>query len=232
MARWTSKSGDDTLTGSWFTDTLRGEKGDDALTAKVGNDTLIGGQGNDVLNGGLGSDAYIYHSGDGNDIIADQGGIHDTLTGGLGNDNLVGGVGDDAYVYRVGDGSDVITDNGIASDKDSLILQRISPDDVGVSREGNNLILGFADDNTLTVKGYFEQNAQSGQTIKTIHFDNQTVWDVETVKALAIQGTDGNDKLYGYETDDVIIGKAGNDNIYGNDGNDQLTGGRGDDFYL
>ena len=42
-------------------------------------------------------------------------------------------------------------------------------------------------------------------------------------------GTEGNDTLTGYATDDVLDSGAGNDYIYGRDGNDTLSGGEGDD---
>jgi Ca2+-binding RTX toxin-like protein len=44
-----------------------------------------------------------------------------------------------------------------------------------------------------------------------------------------INGTTGNDKLYGTGTDDLINGGAGNDTILAGDGDDVIDGGDGDD---
>lgn len=59
-------------------DTLVGLKGNDKLDGGDGNDTLMGGKDNDMLIGGLGHDTYLYHKGDGFDVIKDEGG-NDTL---------------------------------------------------------------------------------------------------------------------------------------------------------
>lgn len=55
-------SGDDTLTGSWFRDTLVGNVGDDVLDGRFGADTLKGGLGNDTLIGGgaWGKDTFVF----------------------------------------------------------------------------------------------------------------------------------------------------------------------------
>jgi Ca2+-binding RTX toxin-like protein len=48
----------------------------------------------------------------------------------------------------------------------------------------------------------------------------------------AINGTSGNDKLYGTSANDLIKGLAGNDNIYGKGGADVLSGGTGQDKFI
>ena len=82
-------NGDDTLIGREGDDLLRGGSGDDILKGNGGNDQLSAGSGNDVLNGGdgrdilegwsdndrltggSGADTFIFHSGDGKDVITD-----------------------------------------------------------------------------------------------------------------------------------------------------------------
>ncbi len=56
------KSGDDTLTGSWFNDNLSGGYGDDTINGGFGNDTIKGGLGNDDLYGGKawGKDSFVF----------------------------------------------------------------------------------------------------------------------------------------------------------------------------
>ncbi|EBY8948246.1 hypothetical protein D6T17_29080, partial [Salmonella enterica subsp. enterica serovar Oranienburg] len=43
-------------------------------------------------------------------------------------------------------------------------------------------------------------------------------------------GTDGDDTIYGWSTDDTLTGGAGNDRLYGQGGHDTLIGGAGDDY--
>ncbi len=79
-ATW-GKMGDDVIVASddnehtiyamMGNDTLKGGAGIDKLNGGIGDDTLIGGQGDDVLNGGIGDDTYVYHKGDGKDVIRD-----------------------------------------------------------------------------------------------------------------------------------------------------------------
>ena len=45
----------------------------------------------------------------------------------------------------------------------------------------------------------------------------------------AIHGGDGDDSIYGYAGDDTLHGDAGNDLLNGDEGNDYLDGGTGDD---
>ena len=47
---------------------------------------------------------------------------------------------------------------------------------------------------------------------------------------LFVEGTSGNDKLYGSSKDDTLIGGDGHDRLFGRDGNDTLIGGNGNDW--
>ena len=48
---------------------------------------------------------------------------------------------------------------------------------------------------------------------------------------LGIQnGTEGNDRLYGKNGNNILAGGAGNDYLYGREGDDTLEGGTGDDY--
>jgi Ca2+-binding RTX toxin-like protein len=124
-------SGDDTITGSKWSDILNGFAGDDAIDGGRrndliyggdGDDTLVGGSGNDRLYGGGGNDSLSGGSGNdrldggndddsleggsGNDRLAGRDG-HDDLFGGAGHDQLVGGDGDDSL--EGGSGHDKLT---------------------------------------------------------------------------------------------------------------------------
>lgn len=60
--------------------TFYGTADDDTIIATRDDDVLAGLTGNDNLLGGAGSDTYIYASGDGNDVIIDEGNAGDTDT--------------------------------------------------------------------------------------------------------------------------------------------------------
>lgn len=61
--------GDDTIYGGEGNDTLIGGPGRDRIIGGLGDDIIIGGPDNDILSGDNGSDTYIYHQGDGMDLI-------------------------------------------------------------------------------------------------------------------------------------------------------------------
>lgn len=82
--------------------------GNDTITGSVFNDTLLGFDGNDTISGGRRAD--ILAGGAGNDTLNGEGGT-DTITGGAGADIMSGGGGNDTFVYTsLGDVGDKITD--------------------------------------------------------------------------------------------------------------------------
>jgi Ca2+-binding RTX toxin-like protein len=65
--------GDDTLVGGQGDDSLYGGDGNDVIDAGQGDDYIEAGLGDDVLSGGQGDDTFVFHAGDGNDVILDFG---------------------------------------------------------------------------------------------------------------------------------------------------------------
>jgi Ca2+-binding RTX toxin-like protein len=49
-----------------------GTSADETITGSAGSDKIYAGEGSDRLVGLAGSDTYVYHRGDGNDIIEEQ----------------------------------------------------------------------------------------------------------------------------------------------------------------
>lgn len=191
------------LTGTSGADTIIGYATDDVLTGFGGNDTLTGNAGLDMLDGGPG------------------------------NDVLQGGTGNDTYRITRGDGQDTITDVDAAVGNVDCVQYAadiLSPE-VQATRSGNNLVLkltGTTDQ--VTVTNYFENDGATSSSVERIEFlADGTFWDVNTVKALALTGTSGNDTITGYATADTLAGLAGNDSLTGNAGNDTLDGGTGND---
>lgn len=124
----TGKGGNDTITGTAFTDNIDGGTGNDTITggpatstapdvitggAGNGNDTITGVEGNDSLTGGGGNDTIEGSGGD--DTLNGEAG-KDPLSGGAGNDTLNGGANDDTLNGGVGadtlngnDGNDTLS---------------------------------------------------------------------------------------------------------------------------
>jgi hypothetical protein len=109
----TALEGNDTVTGTSFSDLILGNQGNDSLEGGAGDDIIYGGQdddtirgtlGNNLLLGNLGND--IIFTGSGNDTVY-GGQDNDTITatsgnnfiyGNLGNDSIIAGSGDD-YIH-------------------------------------------------------------------------------------------------------------------------------------
>ena len=202
-------------------DTLNGGAGIDLLYGDDGNDVVTGAAGNDSLNGGLGNDMLTGDSGD------------DVLDGGPGADTLTGGVGSDVYLFGRGSGQDAVQnfDSG-ASKVDAIrIAADVASADVLVSRNANaDLILSIAGTaDTMTVLGFFNNDGANTSNLEEIRFADGTVWNVNTVKAQALVGTESAQTLYGYATPDVINAGGGADTVYGAAGGDTLNGDAGDD---
>ena len=80
-------------------DYLTGGAGVDNLNGGAGNDTLEGGDGWDVLTGGSGADHFVFHRGDGPDVITDfQQGVDKIVLDGFSVHN-VGAFGIDGELW-------------------------------------------------------------------------------------------------------------------------------------
>lgn len=92
-------SGIENVSGSSFSDSLRGDAGNNVINARGGNDAVNGRAGDDTINGGPGNDELGGGSGD--DKIAGGTGA-DAIRGGGGNDILQGGPGADTLLGMKG----------------------------------------------------------------------------------------------------------------------------------
>ncbi len=189
--------------------TFTGTAGDDTIYGWNTDDTLVGGTGNDRLYGDVG---------------------HDTLSGGTGYDWLAGGNnGSDRYLFEPGHGHDVIDDYAQSGDQaDTVVFSQAQSSGATFDHVGSDLVIhAYGDGNSVTLKNYF-----SGENYHRYHlvFDDATL-EAEQVlnREYTFTGTDGNDTIYGWNTDDTLVGGAGNDRLFGQDGHDTLIGGTGDD---
>jgi Ca2+-binding RTX toxin-like protein len=206
-------SGADTLTGGNTDDVIAGFSGDDRLYGQAGDDVFDGGEGRDSVYGGNGND---------------------TLRGGTGSgDYLSGDAGNDTYLFGIGDGNTTIYNRDTDTERQDVLrfLEGVDPADVVATRSSSNLLLTVqSTGEVITVQSYFYQDGDGGYALNAIEFADGTRWDVDIIRDLVLQATDGADTLIGYDTDDVISGLDGNDTLQGGNGADFVLGGAGNDY--
>ncbi|PHM16873.1 MAG: hypothetical protein CJD30_09285 [Sulfuricurvum sp. PD_MW2] len=135
-------TGNDWISGiDYMNDHMYGLAGNDGLYGYGGNDTLDGGDGNDIVDGGAGND---------------------TLIGSKGADSLNGGYGSDTYSFSIGDGADTITDWSQYGSNDSDCITfgaGITKNDVRFMMKNGNLLIGYAQNDTINVQ--YAKNSQA-----------------------------------------------------------------------
>ena len=150
---------------------------------------------------------------------------------------VVGTWQDDTYHHTLGDGSYTIADPDFGPSSDRLIFTDGNPDEVTVSRNGEDAVLTLANGETVTLIHQF-RNADYG--IEEIEFADGTVWsrtnlehrlpsDMATGGDDIIHGFTGDDTLRGMDGDDILHGGRGDDTVRGMEGDDILYGDSGDD---
>jgi Ca2+-binding RTX toxin-like protein len=206
-------SGNDTISGSDFPNSLDGNAGNDAISAGGGDDAVSGGGGNDTENGGDGKDTV--DGGDGDDAVTGDAG-EDTLRGAAGTDNLNGGDGDDNE--SGGEGNDSIgggagTDTMQGDGGDDSLDGGAGPD---VFAGGAGVDTGSYGSRTAGVTVTLDGNPGDGEFGEG---DNVQP-DVENVT-----GGSGADSFFGSAAGNTLDGGAGEDYADGGAGPDTLVGG-------
>ncbi|MBR3666541.1 MAG: hypothetical protein IKN66_05215 [Ruminococcus sp.] len=200
-----------------------GEFGDHDSGYGTRNNTLIGSDEADIIS------AY---SGD------------DTIIGGEGNDTLYGGTGSDTYIFNPGDGADIINESNANSANDRIVFgEGISPEDVTVTRDGNDMVLlvGPDGDSIRIINQYYD----SWYQVENFEFADGTVITKNELfdNGLVVNGSgvikdydsgygSRNNTLVGANGEDTIYGYGGDDTLIGGEGNDTLIGGAGSDTYI
>ena len=182
-------------------DTLRGNHGANYLVGNKGNDSLYGYEGKDILDGGKGDD---YMEG--------------------------GDFGSDTYLFQAGHGKDLVAEIARKDEEaDTLRFEGAKAADARFSRDGYNLVVNaYGDSNQVTLRRYFYND-----DYRHFHFqfDDKALEMADIAKQVfAFNGTDSNDRLYGWITNDTIHGGDGDDSIYGYAGDDTLHGDAGNDL--
>ena len=243
--------GNDRLYGGYGNDILNGGDGNDFLSGDNGNDYLDGGNGDDYIDGGDGNDILI--GGNGNDTLIGNTG-YDILDGGTGNDILNGGDWEkDRYIFQSGHGQDIINDKGYEDRNhekyNDVVFENAFIKDAIFSRSGNNLtIRAYGNQDSVTLTDFFKPDSADTRAFNFIFADITLPAEAIAQMTLVLNGTDGNDVLHGWDSndiingglgddilyggngDDILNGEAGNDKLYGGNGNDILNGGDGDDY--
>ena len=227
-------AGDDWLFAGGGDDVLDGGTGQDVLLGEAGNDVVRGGAGNDVLGGDNAStpEALQGHDwlegGEGNDTLTGLGG-DDVLIGGGGEDILAGGAGRDTYIIAKGEGTDTIIDTDAGADKSNFVFgEGVRSEDITL-RLGS-LLLDLGGGDAVHIEGFDRTNPLANELGSFSFADGSTLsWNEMLARGFDLDGTEGDDTIFGTGIEDRIDGKAGNDLIWGGDGNDVLTGGTGTD---
>jgi Ca2+-binding RTX toxin-like protein len=194
---------------------LDGGEGSDTLTGHGGADVLFGGRsGNDILHGGNGDDALISESYEDDRARTGDtyGGGEDKLYADDGNDQLVSDYPCGHHYYSGGPGLDIA---GFA---------RVGARDIHAQLRGP---INDGDRSDFFGKAFLP-NVRNPDTHGTYLEDDMEI----------LEGSKGNDQLYGNQKDNIIWGRqgndiirgfGGNDSLWGDEGNDQVFGGDGDD---
>ncbi len=231
--------GNDVITGSQYTNLIRGGEGNDIIDGAFGRDTIEGDQGNDTILGGASDDIIsgnegedVLFGGTGDDIVyggedRDQlfgndgvdeliaGSGNDYVNGGAGNDILWGGLGNDTIEGGAGEDS-------LRGGHDNDILRGGAQDDGLFGEQGSDDLYGDGGND------YLNGDAGDDQLFGGSGDD-------------VLEGAAGDDDLWGDSGDDVLNGGAGDDNLYGgsgsdfltaSEGNDRLEGGEDSDYYV
>jgi Ca2+-binding RTX toxin-like protein len=141
---------------------------------------------------------------------------------------VAGGLTESGATWTILQGQGNVTLTG--SGTDTLQFANTAPEDVTLTRSGDDLCIHYGPDETVTVTGQF-----AGAGVMHIGFGGGIVLAAADLAQLSLQGTDGDDSVTGlsadWSADDVILGLAGNDYIAdGDGGSNLLDGGDGDDI--
>jgi trimeric autotransporter adhesin len=231
------RGGNDTLLGGVGVDTLFGGVGHDMLWGEDGNDQLRGDGGDDYLNGGAGADGVV--GGFGNDTLTTS--DSDLLDGGYGNDvyelSLQPSIEVNGQLTVV---SPMISDSGganliragwVAAEDCHVFTQdghvRLAVGNLGVITLGLNtpltgLAIEVSDGASVTLQYLVERDDPNDETRAGFWTTNGLVWDTRATAPMTLDGTSGNDRLFGARWNDTVNGNGGKDTLLGMGGNDVL----------
>lgn len=252
------EAGDDTIYNHAKNVTINGGAGNDSIHNTADNVTIDGGAGNDTIYHRFGRNVLIY-GGDGDDSIdnpldkvtIDGGAGDDTIRNTDENVSLVGGEGNDTIINVVvyyggtlptysnhitvngGKGNDLISLAGNDNKSSMNAIQYTVGD-------GNDIIYGFNESDTLTITGGSYSSTKSGNdVIVTVGENNITLIGAASLAGININNdtdfpkiivTDGADNIVNTISGITITALGGNDTIYTEGANITISGGDGNDY--
>ncbi|KAA3498698.1 tandem-95 repeat protein [Rhizobium rhizogenes] len=229
-------SGIEIVQGSYHNDTIRGDGGDNRIRGGRGADVIDGRGGFDIADYSRADEGVAVNLGTGFGTVGEAAGDQllsielvvgslwvdqmigsggdDRFQGLRGNDLIAGGAGSDTYFFDFDDSQDVVTENGAASDTDRLVLSSaITPKDVSVIRDSDNLVLEFErQDGTLVDMVRVIDHFLGRETgIEDVVFADGTVWNRDRLDELQRLGRfNAADDIvrFAFEDEPVIIDPA------------------------
>lgn len=223
------------ITGGSGNDSLVGGGATDVLSGGLGNDVLNGGSGNDTITGGAGSDTWVadYSAATATMAITVSGTGAGSLTSTDGVLTKISGI--ENITLTTGNNSDrVLATSSLGNDH----IATLGGDDViDVGRGTTEWVDGGAGSDTLVIDalsadtGIHMFYAGNGWT-EAVSATGAYKADFAGIEHLTFEGSNYNDRLYGFDSSDTLSGRAGNDILQGVGGNDTLTGGAGRDVFL
>jgi len=228
----TGNAYDETLEGKGGADTLSGGWGDDTLSGGAGDDTLEGGYGGDTVTGGAGKDTFIFDITQlaPTDVITDFTPGEDSivLEGTEGYDpNLLtitqikDSEGVDGTHLNFG-GKSGFTQSGFTL---KLTIEGLTPDqlqpDMFINHDTGQSwteIQSFSD-------GFYRAVSESPNDADNVLYATYSGALDGKGGNDTLEGSWGDDTLYGGKGDDTLEGSWGDDTLYGGAGHDTLEGG-------
>ena len=175
---------------------------------------------------------YIYNKNAvvGQDYKMEGTDTNDTLIGTVGNDEFYGEKGNDTFVLNKNWGQDTVKYSYMGDDMDVLYFNDTAPQDILLRRVGEELIITHNNGkDSVKIERQFSDSTYK-RVISRIAFSDGTDWDIDTIRQMAVKGTDAADDILGVTETDIIHAGNGDDTvvasgkIYGGDGNDKLVG--------
>ncbi len=227
-------SGNDTINGNGFDNTLNGGAGTDTLTGNEGNDRLEGWTGADTMTGGTGNDHYI---------VDNVGDVINEISGEGTADRVSARV---SYVLAADDDIELLTT--VSSSATTAInltgnaLRQEITGNAGINtlRDGagvGDLLKGLAGNDIYQIynKTTTIVETVAGDTadrvMSAVDYTLGAGVRVELMTTNGSAGTSGID-LTGNEFVQSITGNAGNNILNGKEGSDTLTGLGGLDYFV
>ncbi|AUX78428.1 calcium-binding protein [Sinorhizobium fredii] len=192
------------------------------VDATVGIDRIEFADGSSLGRSDIWEKAW-FRGTDGRDVLKTTSKSGNTFIGYGGDDVIVSEMygtthnGSDTFVYASGDGNDVLIDEGFEDDEtDTLWLTDLDPDDVELSRSGDDLLV--KDLKTGQVITGHDVFYSSWYGIDAIKFADGTIWGRGEISAKAwLRGSIGRDTLQNNGSGDLTF--------HGDEGDDLLISG-------